>query len=227
MGGQSPRVLTGRSGAVPFHRQSFDFTCGPACLLMAMGRFDAGLAPTRDLELDIWREANLVEAYATSRQGLALAAHRRGFRVHTQGNAETIELLDCLGIRLSPENRRVAEALHRDLKARCRRAGVRDAPQPVTLRDVRGWLARGWVPVVLVDARLVGDEDLPHWVVVTAADDRTVTLHDPLARSGETVAPVPRFARWLGFRGTTCAVVVEGPSQSASAQPRRFARRRT
>jgi len=118
--------------AVPFHKQTFDFTCGPACLIMAMRYFDSTLEHTSELEIDIWRESNLVEAYATSRQGLALAAHRRGFRVLTQGNAEAIELLDCLGLGLNEENRKVALALHQDLKDRCRREKVPDTIQPTT-----------------------------------------------------------------------------------------------
>ena len=207
MGRQGPRILT---RAVPFRRQTFDFTCGPACLLMAMGAFGFAVAPSRELEVDLWREANLVEAYATSRQGLALAAHRRGFRVRTQGNAQAIELLDCLGLDLSPENRKVAEALHADLRRRCRRARIPDAIRPVSTSDVSRWVARGHVPIVLIDARLVGDLGVPHWIVVTAIDARTVILHNPLARSGGTRAPAREFTRWLGFKGTTCAVVVEG-----------------
>ena len=216
VGGKGPRVLTGPPNvdgkAVPFYRQSLDFTCGPACLLMAMGRFDPALAPGREIEIDIWREANLVEARATSRQGLALAAHRRGFQVRTQGNVEAIELIDCLGFDLSPEDRKVAEALHRDLRRRCRRAGIPDALKPVSLPDIAGWLARGWIPIVLVDARLVGDARLPHWVVVTGVAPSAVTFLDPLTAAGEARVPEREFAGRLGFGGTTCAVVVEGRS---------------
>ncbi len=196
--------------AVPFHRQSFDFTCGPACLIMAMRYFDSTLAHTRELEVDIWRESNLVEAYATSRQGLALAAHRRGFRVSTQGDAEAIELLDCLGLGLSEENRKVALTLHQDLKDRCRREKILDAIRRVSLRDISSWMTRGWVPLVLVDARLVGEDEVPHWVVVTGIEDGHVTFHDPLAAAGNTVRGASEFEDWLGFRGTSCAVIVRG-----------------
>ncbi len=217
MGQQSPRVLKGLSSVrdvVPFYRQSFDFTCGPACLIMAMRCFDPGLAPTREIEIDLWREANLVGAYATSRQGLALAGRRRGFRVRTKGNVETIELVDCLDLSLSPEDRAVAASLHEDLKARCEKAGVPDTVGPVSLKDIEVWLGAGWVPLVLVDARLVRDEALPHWVVVTACGPEAVTFHDPLGSEGNTVASVQEFQKWLGFKGTSCAVVLEGLQQS-------------
>lgn len=195
---------------VPFHHQSFDFTCGPSCLIMAMRAFDPSLPETRDLEIDLWREANMVEAYASSRQGLALAAFRRGFRVRSQGNVEGIELLDCLGLHLTAENRQVARALHEDLKERCRAAGIPDRTAAVSLDSITDWIAAGACPLVLVDARLVMEETVPHWIVPTSTGKSEVRFHDPLASSGSSVVSASRFERRLGFRGTTCAVVVDG-----------------
>jgi len=206
--GEEPPPLS--SVAIPFHKQTFDFTCGPACLIMAMRYFDSTLEHTSELEIDIWRESNLVEAYATSRQGLALAAHRRGFRVCTQGNAEAIELLDCLGLGLNEENRKVAFTLHQDLKDRCRREKIPDTIRQVSLSDISSWLTQRWGPLVLVDARLVGEEEVPHWVVVTGIEDGQVTFHDPLASAGNTVGSASEFEGWLGFRGTSCAVIIQG-----------------
>jgi len=208
MGGQGAHVLT--SLEVPFYHQSFDFTCGPASLIMALGHFDPKLAPTRELEIDIWREANLVEVYAASRQGLALAAHRRGFRVRTQGNAKAIELLECLGLAIADENRAVATALHEDLKERAARAGIKDEIKPVTLQDIEAWLHRGWVPLILIDARLTGDEAIPHWVVPTGITTQDVVLHDPDQQTGNLAVRREAFERWLGFDGVSCAVIVEG-----------------
>jgi len=216
VGGQGARVLKERRprhpqvSSVPFHPQSFDFTCGPACLLMAMRHFDPSLEATRELEVDLWREANLVEAYASSRQGLALAAHRRGFQVRTQGNAETVELLDHLRLDLDEPNRDVAVALHEDVRRRCRAARIPDEVSRVKLNAVRGWLSKGWIPLVLVDARLVGDEAAPHWVVVTGVGGDRVVFHDPLASRGGRTRRAAEFRRRLGFRGVSCAVIVEG-----------------
>ncbi len=202
---------------MPFYRQTFDFSCGPACLIMAMRRYRPNLRASRELELDVWRESNLVEAYATSRQGLALAARRRGFRVRTQGNVESIGLLDSLDLKLGPKSRAVAAALHRDLKRRCRASGIRDYARSVRPADLVRWLREGWTPIVLVDARLVGDEALPHWVVVTRWDSTAVTIQDPLAWKGSTVVRSDDLRRRLGFRGTQCAVILEGrlPAKAA------------
>ncbi|HEY5539043.1 MAG TPA: peptidase C39 family protein [Thermoplasmata archaeon] len=56
-----------RATEVPFRHQSFDFTSGPACLLMAMRHFDPSLEVTREREVDLWREANLLEASASKK----------------------------------------------------------------------------------------------------------------------------------------------------------------
>lgn len=215
-----PAVHMSSVPGIPFYRQTYDFTCGPACLIMAMRRYRPSLKGSSALELDIWRESNLVEAYATSRQGLALAAYRRGFRVRTQGNAESIELIDCLGLHLSPETRAVAAKLHRELKRRCREAGIRDVTRSVRLSDLARWVGRGWTPIVLVDALLVVRERLPHWIVVTGIDSGSVTFHDPLARKGPTAVKRSDLRRWLGFRGTECVVVVIGehPSSAGAVQ---------
>lgn len=70
---------------VPFYRQTTDFTCGPACLLMAMGALQPERQLTRREELRLWREATTIYMTAghggCQPQGLALAAWRRGFRV--------------------------------------------------------------------------------------------------------------------------------------------------
>ena len=52
---------------VPFYRQTTDFTCGPACLLMAMGALQPERQLTRREELRLWREATTI--YMTAGHG--------------------------------------------------------------------------------------------------------------------------------------------------------------
>ncbi|MEJ2576986.1 MAG: GNAT family N-acetyltransferase/peptidase C39 family protein [Gammaproteobacteria bacterium] len=83
---------------VPYYRQTLDFTCGPAALIMAMKALDPGLRPDRMLELRLWREATTI--FMTSGHGgcgpfgLALAAARRGFRVEVIFSAVSLALLE-------------------------------------------------------------------------------------------------------------------------------------
>ena len=39
----------------PFYRQTLDFTCGPACLMMAMKAQDPALKADRAMEIQLWR----------------------------------------------------------------------------------------------------------------------------------------------------------------------------
>ncbi|MGA8857472.1 MAG: peptidase C39 family protein [Candidatus Bathyarchaeia archaeon] len=81
---------------IPQYRRATQFACGPVCLMMAMKFFQPDLRLTGELEFDIWREANLVESYGTSKEGLALAAARRGFDVYTLGSARTHPFIDAI-----------------------------------------------------------------------------------------------------------------------------------
>ncbi len=44
---------------IPFYHQHYDFTCGPASLMMAMKYLDNDVHLGKDLEIDLWREGNL------------------------------------------------------------------------------------------------------------------------------------------------------------------------
>ncbi len=81
---------------VPFYRQHYDFTCGPASLMMVMKYFDNNLHLSKDLETDIWREDNMVEVYGTSRYGLAYSAAVRGFYASVTSNTDRIDFVDRL-----------------------------------------------------------------------------------------------------------------------------------
>lgn len=131
-------------------------------------------------------------------------------RAYNALRLEAIELLHCLGLALSQENRNVALALNQDLKDRCRREKIPDTTRPVSLLGISSWLKQGWVPLILVDARLVGEAEQPHWVAVTGLDSAGVIFNDPLGTAGSSTKHAPEFKRRLGFRGTSCAVIIKG-----------------
>ena len=79
---------------IPFYRQHFDFTCGPACLMMAMKYLEPDVRPGKDLEIDLWREANLVAVCGTSRYGLAFSAATRGFSARVTSSTGGIDFAE-------------------------------------------------------------------------------------------------------------------------------------
>jgi ribosomal protein S18 acetylase RimI-like enzyme/predicted double-glycine peptidase len=165
---------------VPYYNQTTPFTCGPACLMMAMKALSKDVALEQREELRIWREATTV--YMTSGhggcgpQGLALAAARRGFTVQMFLNDDGVLFLDSVR---GEQKKQVLRVVHADYHDQVLAAGIPVHYRPLTLSDLQQALARQLVPVVLISAWRLTREKAPHWVVVAAIDDDFVYIHDP------------------------------------------------
>jgi len=197
--------------SIPFYRQAFQFTCGPACLMMAMKFFQPSLRLSRELELDIWREANFVEAYGTSKEGLALAAARRGFHVYTMGMPLRHSFVDAIADKNPSIDYTVLELLYGDTRKKFRAMGLRNINsriQPSTLKEV---LRRSHVPILLTSTSLFGDKEaLPHWIVLTGYGREGWHLNNPLAKSGSSILSRQKLLGNLGYQGIQCAIIVLG-----------------
>ncbi|WP_426102531.1 peptidase C39 family protein [Pseudomonas sp. PSPC3-3] len=163
---------------VPYYQQTTDFTCGAACLLMAMGALLPERVAARREELQIWREATTVFMTAghggCSPQGLALAAWRRGFRVRMQVNVRGPLFLD--GVRDQHKKdvmRLVHDAFEEEL------AGSTVEQVLGGALDLPRVLSDGGQPLVLISSYRLTRSKSPHWVMVTDCDDDFVYLHDP------------------------------------------------
>ncbi|UXJ50129.1 GNAT family N-acetyltransferase/peptidase C39 family protein [Pseudomonas citronellolis] len=163
---------------VPYYQQTTEFTCGPACLMMAMAALQPGRPLSRREEVQLWREATTVFMSSghggCSPQGLALAAWRRGFRVRLQVSVEGPLFLG--GVR-SESKREVLRLVHeafcdelRDSDVEQLRGGTFDLP---------ALLAAGGQPLVLISSYRLMRTKAPHWVLVTGCDQDFVYLHDP------------------------------------------------
>ncbi|CAM3075700.1 ribosomal-protein-alanine acetyltransferase [Pseudomonas floridensis] len=166
----------GRS--VPYYQQTLDFTCGPACLLMAMKALQPARAMVRAEELQIWREATTVFMTSghggCSPQGLALAAWRRGFAVKLLVSVSGPLFLS--GVR-SETKKQVVRLVHEQFCRELDASGVqRLTNQSLNLPKV---LAQGGRPLVLISSYRLTRSKAPHWVMVTDCDSDFVYLHDP------------------------------------------------
>jgi ribosomal protein S18 acetylase RimI-like enzyme len=171
---------------VPWYRQTLEFTCGPACLIMAMKAHDPALEVDRDLEIQLWREATTV--FMTSGHGgcaplgLALAAWRRGFDVETSVSDETELFTDSVR---SEDKKAVIRLVERRFLVELGETGILIDTAPPSAADLVDRLARGGMPLVLISSyRLTGDR-IPHWVLITAADAGFVYINDPFVDEEE------------------------------------------
>ncbi|MDR9753382.1 GNAT family N-acetyltransferase/peptidase C39 family protein [Pseudomonas sp. SZMC_28357] len=167
-----------RSVRVPYYPQTTDFTCGPACLLMAMAALQADRPMERREELQLWREATTVFMTSghggCSPQGLALAAWQRGFRVQLQVSMSGALFLD--GVR-DAHKKDVMRLVHQDFAEQLQ---ATDVEQVVGGRlSLPRSMAEGGQALVLISSYRLTRSKSPHWVVVTDCDDEFVYLHDP------------------------------------------------
>jgi len=185
---------------VPFHRQMQEFTCGAACLMMAMKYFDPKLKLTRELEIDIWREANLVEDWSTCGRGLAYSAAKRGFGARIVASVDDIPFKQKI-LKISPNaDRRVLGFFFRDMQKRALALDVKEERRQVTVEEVFSALDKREVPIVLVNAKFLHREDAPHWIVVRGHDSNEAFIHDPLwRRRRSTAIRTHHFERMIGY----------------------------
>ncbi len=180
---------------IPYYPQSLDFTCGPACLMMAMAALEPGRKMDAVEELRLWRESTTVfmtrGPAGCSPYGLALAAKRRGFRVSLHVHDPDVMFIDSVR---NPRKKEVVRLVQEDYLAQIEEAGIPLDDVPMSMSELASEMAHGAVPIVLISTYALDREKVPHWVVVTAFDDRFVYVHDPFVDPDVIQSPTDRMA---------------------------------
>ena len=174
-----PRLQPDLSG-VPHYRQTLEFTCGPAALMMAMKALNRRLRLDRRLELSLWRESTTIFMTSghggCSPHGLALAAWRRGFAVELFVNDEGPPFLDTVR---TPDKKEVVRLVHQEFLEEIRHTDIQVHRQPLSADALSARVAAGAIPVVMISQyRIYGDKE-PHWIIVSGCDQRFIYAHDP------------------------------------------------
>ena len=205
---------------VPYYEQTEDFTCGPACLMMAKASFDPVFVPDAVTEVRLWREATTIFMMSgpggCEPFGLAVAAYENGMDAGIFVSFYGALFLQSVR---SEEKRRVMELAQVDFRNRAERYGIPVEYRGFTIDDVRGALAQGKLVVVLVSGFLMFGKKVPHWVLAIGDDGNHIMLHDPWVEDerGETAAdaaniPVPysifMAMAQFGRQGLRAAVVL-------------------
>jgi len=197
-----------REARVPWSAQSTAFTCGPACMMMLMAAAAPQLVMSRELELDLWREATTI--FMTSGHGgchpvgLALAAHARDYPVEVRLSQTTTPFLE--GVR-AEHKKEVLDLVHQQFMERARAAALPIVHEPVTVKQLQAWLEASDLVMVMISSYRINGDKAPHWVVVTAQDDLCFYVHDPdvekLTRSSLDCQDIPiakeDFGRMLSY----------------------------
>jgi ribosomal protein S18 acetylase RimI-like enzyme len=217
--------LSALAAAPPYFHQTTEFTCGPACIMMALAWADRKFKPAPAFEFQLWREATTIfmssgpggcEPY-----GLAVTLKRHGLEPEVYVSQPGPYFLDTAQ---SAAKRRVMQvtqlAFQRDAKA----LGIPTHLTPVSESVLMRAFDAGSVVIVLVSGYHMVPRGRPHWIFAFGRHGRHVLMHDPaavrddqgMAGAAETYAvPWTVFERvtHLGRDRLSAAIVIrKGPS---------------
>ena len=165
--------------AVPYMRQTTDFTCGTASLVMLLARCGLIAEPTRARELALWRAATTV--VACDPYGLAVTAAGQGLQPLV-----TISTRDALfteGLE-SEQERQLRAFIQEGFRDEAAQSGIETRLRAFGIADLRAVLTAGGAALVLVDTLLVTGDRCPHWIFAhglhhDAAAGEHFLIHDP------------------------------------------------
>jgi hypothetical protein len=193
---------------IPFYRQHYDFTCGPASLMMAMKYLDCDLRLGKDVEIDLWREGNLIAVCGTSRYGLAYSAAVRGFSARVTSNTGGIDFEKFFPPLDDPDIQVLKDHFY-ERRARCRKLGVRERQETITGKTICNALFLDHVPLIVTNTLFCSEENLPHWVAVTGIDDKCMYFNNPLdAKPRKRKIGLPDLQKFIGYQGDQSMVEV-------------------
>ena len=213
--GDPPKVTT------PYYEQTTEFTCGPACVMMACAHFDPGYTLDKAVEVKLWRAATTIfmttglggcEPY-----GLAVALAEQGLRPTLYLNADGPLFLETVR---NEENREVMRIAQESFRQRAAELNIAVHQETLTIDRLAAHLRGDGVAIVLISGWRMFAKKVPHWILAHGDDGRHIFVHDPWVedKRGEVHAdaanlPIPyaefdRMARW-GRDALRAAILIE------------------
>jgi ribosomal protein S18 acetylase RimI-like enzyme len=211
--------------APPYFHQSTDFTCGPACIMMALAWVDRNFKPAPAFEFTLWREATTMfsgpgpggcEPY-----GMAVTLRRHGLRPDIHVSRPGPYFLDNVK---SADKRRAMALTQAEFMRQARDQDIPTHLSPVNESLLMRTFDAGNVAIVLISGYHMIPRGVPHWIFAFGRNGRHVLMHDPaavrddqgMAAAAETYAvPWTAFERVIrvGRDRLSAAIVIrKGPS---------------
>ncbi len=173
---------------VPYYAQSSEFTCGPACVLMVMKHFDPSLDIGRELEFEVWRQCNMIGIKGADPYGLSVPLTDAGHEVRLITQRRRIVDYKAWKRRLirifSPEEIELSLFGMRENRQRAMNRHLPVTYKRPVVADILGAVREKFVPIALVHMGVIHSLNIPHWVVVTDADEEHVVFNDPYPPKG-------------------------------------------
>lgn len=158
---------------VGYWRQTTGFTCGAASLMLLFDYLGIGPAPSREAEMQLWREATAGGGMVP--WGLAAVAAQRGLRPTVVSTVESPDVVDTSKDVSVRELRRFVSQRFRSVALEL---GAREVIANFSIDDVRDLVQQSKVAIVQIDVFNQRGVRLPHWVLVHGFHDGVFLVQD-------------------------------------------------
>ncbi|QHS14133.1 GNAT family N-acetyltransferase/peptidase C39 family protein [Shewanella sp. Arc9-LZ] len=169
---------------MPLYVQTTPFTCGAACLMMAMSAVKPQYNPSRVDELSIWREATTIFMTSghggCSVHGLALAAIKRGLQIEMYSQSTSVPFIDSVR---DSNKKAVITIVHDDFCQQLISQGVEIHNAAPTLVQIKHWIDSGYAVLLMISTYRFNGEKGPHWVVLSGYNEQFMFIHDPFVEA--------------------------------------------
>jgi ribosomal protein S18 acetylase RimI-like enzyme len=193
--------------APPYFHQTTEFTCGPACIMMALAWADRSFKPAPAMEFALWREATTIFLGSSpggcEPYGMAVALRRHGLRPELHVSRKGPYFLDRVK---SADARRVMQVTQREFQREAKALDIPSHLAPAGESVLMKAFDAGSVAVVLVSGYHMVPRGRPHWIFAFGRERRHVLMHDPAALrddQGMAHAPETYAVPWTAFEPMT------------------------
>jgi hypothetical protein len=215
------RRLSGLAAPPPYFPQTTEFTCGPACIMMALAWADRNFRPSPALEFELWREASTICMGGAGPGGcepfgLAVTLQRRGCFPEIYVSRPGPYFIDSVR---DPDKQRVMRLTQSEFQREVEANDIPSHLTPVSESVLMRAFDAGSVAIVLVSGYQMIPRGRPHWIFAFGRDGRHVLMHDPAAvrdDQGMAHAPETYAVPWTAFERMT-QVKAHGGGERLSA----------
>jgi len=193
--------------APPYFHQTTDFTCGPACIMMALGWADRTFKPTPAVEFELWRQATTIVSNSgpggCEPYGMAVALRNHGLAPEVYVSRSPPYFLDGA---ISADKRRIMEVTQLAYARQAQALAIPSHLTPVSESVLMRAFDAGSVAIVLVSGYHMVPRGKPHWIFAFGRDGPHILMHDPAAirdEQGMAAAAETYAVPWTAFERVT------------------------
>jgi ribosomal protein S18 acetylase RimI-like enzyme len=193
--------------APPYFHQTSEFTCGPACIMMALAWADRSFKPRPAFEFELWREATTIVSTSgpggCEPYGMAVACKRHGLDPTLYVSRPPPYFLEST---IAGDRRRAMELTQQAYAAQAKALGITTHLTPVHESVLMSAFDAGSVAIVLVSGYHMNPRGKPHWIFAFGRDGPHILMHDPAAirdEQGMAAAAKTYAVPWTAFERVT------------------------